>query len=158
MDIDDFSRQYLFEPLGVDSSNWVQRFENGVLETGGSLVITPRDMEKVGATFLNQGVWNEKRIISGQWVEKSATSFQGNHGINIPGEQSGRNGYSYSWWIKRYTVFGKKVNMYSASGWGDQHIMVLPEVDMVVVFTGGNYTTKRPPFKILKKYILPSLR
>jgi len=158
MGIDDFSRKYLFEPLGVDSSNWVQRFENGVFETGGSLVITPRDMAKIGATFLNQGVWNGKQIISAQWIEKSATPFPGNHGINIPGEQSGRNGYSYSWWTKSYTVSGKKVNMYSAGGWGGQHIMVLPEVNMVVVFTGGNYTTKRPPFKILRHYILPALK
>ena len=158
MGIDEFSRKYLFEPLGVDSSDWELRFKNGVIETGGSLVITPRDMAKIGVTFLNQGVWNGKQIISGQWVEKSATSFPGNQGINIPGEQSGRNGYSYSWWIKTYFVSGKKINMYSAGGWGGQHIMVLPKINMVVVFTGGNYVSKRPPFKILKDYILPALK
>ena len=32
-----------------------------------------------------------------------------------------------------------------------------PEVNTVVVFTGGNYLTKRPPFKILKKYIIPAV-
>lgn len=158
MGIDEFSTRYLFEPLGVDSSNWVQRFPNGVIETGGSLVISPRDMTKIGVTFLNQGIWNGKQIISGQWVEKSATLFPGNQDINIPGEQSGRNGYSYSWWTKTYTVSGKKVNMYSAGGWGGQHIMILPEVNTVVVFTGGNYLGKRPPFKILKDYILPALK
>ena len=47
--------------------------------------------------------------------------------------------------------------MYSAAGWGGQHIMVLPEINAVVVFTGGNYVTKRPPFKILEKYILPAI-
>lgn len=44
--------------------------------------------------------------------------------------------------------------MYSAGGWGGQHIMVLPEINTVVVFTGSNYVSKRPPFKILEKYIL----
>ena len=46
--------------------------------------------------------------------------------------------------------------MYAAGGFGGQHIMVLPEVNTVVVFTGGNYLTKRPPFKILKKYVIPA--
>ena len=157
MNIDEFSIKYLFEPLGVDSSLWELQFENGVIETGGSLAITPRDMAKIGVTFLNKGVWNGKRIISEQWVEKSATSFPGNSGINIPGEPSGRNGYSYSWWIKTFSVHGKKIDMYSAGGWGGQHIMVLPELNTVIVFTGGNYVSPRPPFKILRKYILPAI-
>jgi CubicO group peptidase (beta-lactamase class C family) len=158
MGIDEFSQKYLFDPMGIDSSNWVMRFENGVIETGGGLKITPRDMAKIGVTMLKQGVWNGNQIISEQWVKKSSTAFPGNQGINIPGENSGRNGYSYSWWLKPFFVSGKKINMYSAGGWGGQHIMVLPEVNMVVVFTGGNYTTKRPPFKILKDYILPAIK
>ena len=48
--------------------------------------------------------------------------------------------------------------MYSASGFGGQHIMVFPELNTVVTFTGGNYLTKRPPFKIIEKYILPSIK
>lgn len=44
--------------------------------------------------------------------------------------------------------------MYFADGWGGQNIMVLPELDTIVVFTGGNYITKTAEFKILEKYIL----
>jgi CubicO group peptidase (beta-lactamase class C family) len=156
MTIEEFSGKYLFEPLGIDSFNWSLKFENGVIETAGGLKITPRAMVKIGATFLNKGVWNGKQIISKQWVEKSATSFPGNNGINIPGEDSGRVGYSYSWWTKQYSNSGKRINMFYAGGWGGQHIMVLPELNTVVVFTGGNYLTKRPPFKILKKYVIPA--
>ena len=156
MTIEEFSGKYLFEPLEIDSFNWSLKFENGVIETAGGLKITPRAMVKIGATFLNKGVWNGKQIISKQWVEKSATSFPGNSGINIPGEDSGRVGYSYSWWTKQYSNSGKRINMFYAGGWGGQHIMVLPELNTVVVFTGGNFVTKRPPFKILEKYILPA--
>jgi len=157
MNIDEFSGKYLFEPLGIDSFNWYNRFENGVIETGGGLELTPRGMVKIGATFLNKGVWNREQIISEQWVEKSATTFPGNTGINVPEEDSGREGYSYSWWIKQYSESGKTIHIYSAGGWGGQHIMVLPELEAVVVFTGGNYVTYRPPFKILEEYILPAL-
>ena len=51
---------------------------------------------------------------------------------------------------------GKKIHMYTASGFGGQHIMVFPELNAVVVFTGGNFVTKRPPFMILEKYVLPA--
>jgi hypothetical protein len=35
--------------------------------------------------------------------------------------------------------------------------MVLPELDMVVVFTGGNYTAKSSLFEILERFILPAI-
>lgn len=151
MSLDDFSNKYLFEPLGIDSRNWSQ-FENGVIDAASGLKITPRDIAKIGVTFLNEGVWNGTQIISERWVEKSATPFPGNHEINIPGEDSGRFGYSYSWWTKQYSIS----NMYFAFGWGGQQIMVLPEVNTVVVFTGGNYVTHNPTFRILEEYIIPS--
>jgi CubicO group peptidase (beta-lactamase class C family) len=46
--------------------------------------------------------------------------------------------------------------MYRANGWGGQVIMVLPEKEMVVVFTGGNYTSRSSLFHILERFILPS--
>jgi len=155
MTIDEFSNNYLFEPLQIDSSRWAVKYENGV--DANNLMITPRAMVKFGAAFLNNGIYNGEHIIPEQWVEKSATSFPGNQGINVPGEPSGRLGYSYSWWTKTYYKSGKRIHMYTASGFGGQHIMVFPELNSVVVFTGGNYLTRRPPFKILEKYIIPSI-
>ena len=157
MDIDEFSGKYLFGPLGIYSFDWYNRFPNGVIEAATGLALTPRGMVKIGATFLDRGVWEGNQIVPEEWAEKSATTFAGNTGIDIPGEDSGLNGYSYSWWTKEYSESGQKVHMHSAGGWGGQHIMVLPELDAVVVFTGGNYTTHRPPFEILEDYLLPAL-
>jgi CubicO group peptidase (beta-lactamase class C family) len=91
-------------------------------------------------------------------VEKSTTAYGNNKGINIPEEPSGKLGYGYNWWTKVYSVHGTMVHVYTASGFGGQHIMVLPEVNTVVVFTGGNYVSGKPPFKILEKYIIPAIR
>ncbi|WP_273565674.1 serine hydrolase domain-containing protein [Maribacter halichondriae] len=157
MKIDEFSKKYLFEPLGVDSSTWAQKFDNGVIYAGGGLIITPRDMVKFGVTFLNNGDWNGKHIISEQWVEKCTTEYRNNKSINIPGQASGRHGYSYSWWLKSYTNSGKKINMYNAGGWGGQEIMILPELNTVVVFTGGNYLSNVRVFDILEDYIIPAI-
>jgi len=157
MPIDEFSKKYLFEPLGIDSSNWSERYSNGVIYAGGGIMITPRDMVKVGATFLNNGMFNEKEIISDSWIEKCTTQYSKNTNINIPGHDSGSHGYSYSWWLKSYKKFGEDINMYSALGWGGQEIMILPELNTVVVFTGGNYTSNVKVFDIFEKYILPSI-
>jgi len=154
MNIDEFSKKHLFEPLGIDSASWALRFENGVIEAAGSLEITPRDMVKIGVTFLNKGVWNGKQIISELWVNKSAVSFPVNQRIKIPGTDSGRNGYSYTWWTKNP---GEKTQMFYAGGWGGQYIMVFPELKAVVVFTGGTYVSKVRMFTILEKYVLPAL-
>ncbi len=157
MNIDDFSKEYLFEPLGIDSFDWWVQFETGEFDTSGGLKIAPRDMTKIGLTFLNNGVWNGNQIIPEQWIEKSANTYSGNTGIDVPGEYSGTVGYSYSWWIKQYVESGKEINMYYADGWGGQQIMILPEVNTVIVFTGGSYVTERPQFEILERYILPSI-
>ena len=48
--------------------------------------------------------------------------------------------------------------MFRAGGWGGQEIMVFPEIDMVIVYTGGNYDKKTSLYKLLKKYILPAIK
>jgi len=157
MDFDEFLENYLLEPLGIDYFDWYDQFENGVFDAASGLKITPRDTVKIGVTFLNNGVWNGKQIISEQWVKKSATSYPGNTGIKVPGTDSGRVGYSYSWWTKQYSNSDKKINMFWAGGYGGQRIMVFPEINSVVVFTGGNWTSKEETFKILGKYIIPAI-
>ena len=157
MNIDEFSAKYLFEPLGIDSFDWWLRFGSGVIEAAGGLKITPRDMTKIGVTFLNNGVWNGEQIISEQWVEKSAAPFAGNEGLNVPGTDKKNVGYSYSWWTKTFSDSGKEIDMFYAAGWGGQNIMVFPELSTVVVITGGTYTSSTRTFTLLERYIIPAL-
>ena len=151
MNIDEFSANYLFEPLEIDSFDWWEQFENGVFETGGGLKMTPRDMVKIGVTFLNDGVWNGERIISEQWVEKSAIPFADNKGIDVPGTAKKNVGYSYSWWTTTYSNSGKEIHTFYAGGWGGQNILVCPELNAVVVTTGGTYASSTRIFTLLEK-------
>ena len=156
MDVGEFSKKYLFEPLGVDSACWYQ-FNNGVFATDGSLYITPRDMLKFGVTYLNGGRWNGQEILPESWVSKSAEIYINNMGINIPIEDSGENGYGYLWWVSQLDFKGSKTKMYRANGWGGQVIMVFPDLGMVVAFTSGNYASESKLFKVIKNYVLPSV-
>ena len=153
----EFAKKYLLEPLGIENTQWSQ-FPGGVWDGSGSFFMTPRDMIKVGAVYLNNGLWNGERIIPSNWVEKSSTPYKNNIDIKIPGEDSGKNNYGYTWWISEFSHSGDKIKMFRAGGWGGQEIMVFPELEMVVVFTGGNYARTTRLFKILEKYILPAIK
>ncbi len=154
--IGDFSKEYLFKPLGIDTVFWY-RFEDGTFAYDGSLKMTPRDMLKIGVTYLNRGTWNDQRIVSENWIEKSSTPFNNNKGIKLPIDDSGKNGYAYSWWTN--TVSGKKgkARLFQAGGWGGQEIIVIPDYNMVVVFTGGNYVVKKHIYKMLERYVIPAI-
>jgi CubicO group peptidase (beta-lactamase class C family) len=115
-------------------------------------------MTKIGVVYLDNGAWNDQQIISEEWVMKSADTYPGNTWINIPGVDSGWNSYSYSWWVDHpFFKSANTVDMFFAGGWGGQKIIVIPELDAVVVFTGGNYTSKEQVFKIFYNYIIPAI-
>lgn len=157
MDLAAFANKYLFKPVGIDIADWSLRYKNGVIEAGGGLEITPRDLLKIGALCLNKGLYNGQSIVSEHWIEKCRSPYSANTHIFIPGHFSGGHGYAYSWWLKSYKKAGKEFNMFHAVGWGGQDLIILPELNMVVVFTGGNYVPLTTTFSILDKYILPAV-
>jgi CubicO group peptidase (beta-lactamase class C family) len=156
MKIDEFSRKYLFEPLGISTYDWWLVFPSGEIQGAGGLKLTPRDMVKIGAMMLNKGFWDGKQIISEEWVSKCTVPYAGNSGIKVPGEDLGKVGYSYTWWTKDFTYRGDEISMYFALGWGGQKIIVLPDLDMVIAFNGANYNSKVHQFEILERFILPA--
>jgi len=157
LDIEAFSWQYLFAPLGVETPPWKWINETGVIYAGGEQKLTPREMLKFGVTYLNNGTWNGQQIIPEEWVYLSSVPFGNNTGIKVPGADGGRKGYGYTWWLWDTKLNGETLNTFSASGWGGQKITVIPELDTVIVFTGGNYTSKTHNFSIMEKYILASI-
>ena len=155
MELHTFAKKYLFEPLRIEQSEWAY-VNKGPQDAAGGLELTPRAMAKIGITFLNDGQWHGEQIIPKYWVGKSATPYRGNRDIRVPGQKSWRHGYTYGWWTKSWE--NEKVKTYFAEGWGGQNIFIMPEQDMVVVFTGGNYTSMPPPKKLMDKYIITALK
>ena len=157
MSFEEFSEKYLFVPMGMDQAEWDLIYPTGEVEAAGGLRITPREMAKIGALMLNDGVWNGEQIIPVRWIEKCKFPFPACMDINIPGEDLDHMGYSYAWWTKQINYKGKVINWFSANGWGGQQIIVLPELKTVLVFTGASYTKKVKEYKIFERYILPAL-
>jgi CubicO group peptidase (beta-lactamase class C family) len=144
--MDDFAAEHLFAPLGITNYEW-DYINPDMVHASGNLRLRPRDMAKFGALYLNGGVWNGERIVSEAWVEASTAEH-----VSL----SWGGGYGYQWWQRTYKAGATSVDSFYAAGWGGQRITVFPSLDMVVVFTGGNYVQQEPVDEIISRYILPA--
>ncbi len=148
--LDYFSRR-VFAPLGITEYTWYLLRPDFVYASG-DISLRPRDMAKLGQLYLQGGVWEGEQVLPAEWVEASASPT-----FMVAEPWYGHVGYSYGWWPKS-EEYGE--GAYAASGWGDQVILVMPEHDMVVVFTGGSYWVPPPisSHEMTVEYILPSIR
>ena len=85
----------------------------------------PRDMLKVGITYLDNGVWDGAQVIPTNWVNEVST-------VQVNGFAGD---YSYFFWMRQLNG----VNYISADGDGGQYINIFPDQNMVIVMTQGNY-------------------
>ena len=85
----DYAREKLFDPLGIDSQPaWegVNRYLKDGFDDAGfawqtdstgthigayGLKLTPPDLVKLGELYLDEGVWDGRRIVSADWVRAS---------------------------------------------------------------------------------------
>ena len=107
MSYEEFSRKYLFAPLGI-TDLWFQIYPEGTTDTDGGLYIRPRDFAKIGLLLLQNGFWNNKRIINNNWIEESTK-------VHI--KPYDKSWYGYQWWCREFNVKDKTINAYYASGY-----------------------------------------
>jgi CubicO group peptidase (beta-lactamase class C family) len=123
-DIEAYGEKYLFAPLGI-RHHW-KRTYLGVVDTEGGLYLNGADLAKIGYLYLNDGVWDGKRLISDQWVRQSlnAAVDTGWQGLK----------YGFQWWLQP-RADGKEY-VWHAIGFGGQRLMVFPAQQMIATFTG----------------------
>jgi CubicO group peptidase (beta-lactamase class C family) len=150
---DKFAERNLFGPLGITKYYWWS-YPTGFVQTGGGLFLRPRDMAKIGYLYLNGGRWQGKQIVSEEWVKESTKNRvdakQFPNWINA-------DGYGYQWWLRSFKVGDRVIPSYHAAGRGGQFIFVVPELDIVSVFTGWNDNELGlQPFEMFERYLLPA--
>lgn len=147
--IESFAKQNLFEPMGIFNYDWTFEPNQASMNTFSQMYITPRDLMKLAKLFKDAGKWKDKQIISESWVNKTFQIEEGDYG--------------YLWEHKYFVIDGKQYNSYLASGNGGQKINIWPELDMITVFTGGNYNSyelygkSTPPNEMIPNYILKAV-
>ncbi|MBV9149068.1 MAG: serine hydrolase [Candidatus Eremiobacteraeota bacterium] len=122
-----FARPMQFGTYGL----WLMSPPPETAYMAGGDYFRPRDFLKFGQLFLDHGRWNGRPIISDEWLKQSAiprTSPEGE------GDQ-----YGYGWHLFDYHAGSKTIHAISAGGNGGQLLVILPQLDMAVMMTAGNY-------------------
>lgn len=147
----EFARANLFEPLGFSNVFWAKA-KNGMYRGGEGLMLTPRDMARFGYLYLKRGAWDGRRIISAAWINASTMEH-----ISTGRQAYAGNNYGYQWWLGWMQSPGS----YVASGYGGQYIFVIPEKNLVLVFTGELSIARYEdvlPKTLAETYILPAVQ
>jgi CubicO group peptidase (beta-lactamase class C family) len=138
----EFARKHLFEPLGIQEVEWPAN-PQGISIGWGELHMRPRDMAKIGYLYLNEGRWDGEQVVPADWVRASTRK-------HISGTL--QEGYGYQWWV---TSDGP----YMALGYAGQYIVVVPEHELVAVFTSDLAEEDfYIPQELLNAFVIPAVK
>ncbi|NHJ87414.1 MAG: serine hydrolase [Asgard group archaeon] len=138
----DFAVKYLFKPLGITKFNW-QADKQNITYGGHGLFLTPGDMAKLGYLYLNDGYWDGQKILPTNWTQTVT---------QIVWLLSYGWGYAQQWWTQSY------LNTYCARGRYGQAVYILPEEDIIVVFTASLSDHDEEPYiNIIANYVLAAM-
>lgn len=149
----DYAQEHLFGPLGIRRTDWTWHHDlTNADKTFGMMSMRPRDMLKFGMLYANEGRWGKSQVLPAAWVKESLSSLS----------TVENTAYGYLWWrmwLRVETSDGpRRVYMSAAQGNGGQKIYIVPELDLIAVFTGSRYNTgAAPPNKIMAGVVLPAL-
>jgi CubicO group peptidase (beta-lactamase class C family) len=140
--IEEYAERHLFKPLGITSFYW-KRTPTGLADTEGGLYLRAQDLAKIGYLFLKNGMWENKRILQAEWIKASVEPIR-------PQARGGMR-YGFQWWLLPYGG-GAERYAWTGLGFGGQRLIVVPEYDLVLVFTGWNIDryTSRPAREVLE--------
>ncbi len=106
----DFNREHvLYDRRGSDSDYRTYRIH-----------MSARDLARLGALVAQDGIWNQTRIVSAEWIDRSTTAYSST-------ESPFYDGFGYSWWLN------SELNAVLADGWGGQYMLVDREQDLTLV-------------------------
>ena len=141
--LDLFAQEVLFGPLGIEHIEW-RRDARGRVTPFGGLRLRPRDLARIGRMLLDGGQWKGRQVVPAEWIDASFRA----HVAASPGPLH----YGYQWWRGTLTAGPHRLEWVAAMGNGGQRLFLLPELDLLVVVTAGNYNAPdswRAPLQVL---------
>lgn len=152
-----FANEHLFTPLGMkvipdyqmnaygfddlfgkNVKGWVHD-PNGHSTGGWGLTLTTRDMARFGYLYLNNGVWNNNRVLSETWIREST--------------EMNYHNYGYLWWLRQEDG----LSTFSAIGDGGNMICCIPNMNMIVAISSQFIMNPRDRWPLIKDYIIPAV-
>ncbi|MBO6506440.1 MAG: serine hydrolase [Kordiimonadaceae bacterium] len=128
---EDFIKTEVLNKLDISNYAW-ETHVSGLPQAGWLVSMTSRDMLKLGSLVLNDGKLNGEQFVPAEYIARATT------GLVKPAEDWMPDSYRYGYFFYQspLMVGEKSYNATFAWGGGDQRIIVVDELDLVVVFTG----------------------
>ncbi|MEQ8810249.1 MAG: serine hydrolase domain-containing protein [Imperialibacter sp.] len=151
MSLTDFAKVKLFDPLGIMDFYW---YTNAADQTGaaGNLYLRTLDFAKLGVLISNQGKWNSNQLMDLKYVKE----LIGNEVFNISDYNPFADAYGLMWYKSHRNFGGKNIDYLFASGNGGNHLIVIPEREIVIALTSGAYGQRyahRRSYNIMSKIL-----
>lgn len=148
-----FAQDVLFSPLGISDKQWrwPLTMDRSQRDEFGQIYLRPRDMLKFGILLRDNGRWQNRQILSQEWIQQ-ATSRQS----RIDGSDYGL-GIWHRYYMVRTAAGPLRIDTIMPSGNGGQKIFWVSALDLIVVFTGGAYNIDSPTNAMMADVLLPAL-
>lgn len=121
-----------------------------------------RDMARIGLLMLNRGKWNNKQVISEEWVNEMlklrTTSEEMIENVPILKDLFSHYGYGYMWWLFENQTDERLKNAYSALGALGQSISVFPEIDVVIAYKTNSVYGKSNSARITQLLLINAIK
>jgi hypothetical protein len=129
----EWPRRVLFDPIGMDSAT-MEPDASGTFVGSSFMFATARDWARLGQLYLQDGIWQGRRVLPEGWVRFSTT----------PTAESPGACYGAHWWLKLQTEMGGETapaaripaDAFHAVGHEGQVLTVVPSRQLVVVRLG----------------------
>jgi CubicO group peptidase (beta-lactamase class C family) len=131
--LDEFAKQNLFAPLGIEHYEW-RRVPVDRTTGQGNLRITTRDEAALGLMFLQHGQYHGRQIVDAASVAQCVASQ-----VPISSVDPYADFYGYMWYTRAEPIGDRTIAVHFASGNGGNKIYVVPSLDMVVAVTSSAY-------------------
>jgi len=134
MSLRDYAKQKVFDPLGIKEFYW---YTNAANQTGaaGNLYISTLDFAKLGLLVANKGKWANKQLADYDYMNRLLSENSTAIGDYNPLADR----YGMLWYRSKRMFGGSEINYLWASGNGGNHLVVVPEENMVIAMTSGAY-------------------
>lgn len=138
--VTDLLQRWIWDPLGMQhAGSWsLDSRAHGFEKMESGINARPVDFAKLGSLYLNDGVWNGRRVVSAEWVHDATQPWPDPPGYYEDQGFFGPGGhyFGYFWWGD--TRSGGESDFHTVGNKG-QFIYCSPQTHIVIVRTGMDF-------------------
>ncbi len=149
--LNEYLRPRVFEPLVLENVQW-EKDINGIDFGCSGLYLSAHEVAKFGQLLLNEGEWENKRLIPQKYIQEATKKQISNADFNKSfATADHKNGYGYQVWMNSYS------GSYRLDGLYGQYAVIIPDKKAVIVYISNEPKNMTGILELTWKYIVEQL-